>query len=145
MKDRKPHLIMTPEEYAALNIDGWHEVCKNVDGFGGIGIRYIAAPKTIPADWPADYQDQFWAQYLNKKAKGSALKALDKIAHCGKTRWADLMAGLERYNLSRDVQRGYVLKPLKWLNGECWTDQDGPRPKDGRNLTFFEIAAGMRE
>ena len=97
----------------------------------------------IPADWPADYQIQFWAAYPNKTAKPRAMKALDKVAFGGKTRWNDLMAGLERYIISPKVISGYVKGPEKWIHDEGWNDQpiDGPR----RNLTFFEIAAGMRE
>ena len=38
---RKPHKTMTAEEYLAANIKGWHEVCWNVDGFGGVGVRYL--------------------------------------------------------------------------------------------------------
>lgn len=37
--DTAPHRTMTPEEYAAMPIKGWHQVCKDVDGFGGVGIR----------------------------------------------------------------------------------------------------------
>jgi hypothetical protein len=43
---RKPHKTMTPEQYAALPIEGWHEVCRNVDGFGGVGVRFVAAAKS---------------------------------------------------------------------------------------------------
>ena len=41
--ERKPHKVMTTEEYSATPIIGWHEVCRNVDGFGGVGIRYLGA------------------------------------------------------------------------------------------------------
>jgi hypothetical protein len=37
----KPHKVMTPEEYAAMPLKGWHEVCRDVDGFGGVGIRFL--------------------------------------------------------------------------------------------------------
>jgi hypothetical protein len=40
-KRLKAHKIMTPEEYAALPLQGWHMVCKDIDGFGGIGVRYL--------------------------------------------------------------------------------------------------------
>ncbi len=95
----------------------------------------------VPADWPADYREQFWARYPNKTAKPRALKALDKVAFAGKARWADLMAGLERYIISPRVIGGYVKGPEKWLNDEGWNDQPcrGPKPK---SLGFFEIAAG---
>lgn len=39
--ERKPHKVMTPEEYAATPLQGWHEVCRDVDGFGGVGVRYL--------------------------------------------------------------------------------------------------------
>lgn len=38
---RKAHKVMTPAEYAATPIVGWHEVCRDVDGFGGVGVRYL--------------------------------------------------------------------------------------------------------
>ena len=38
--NERPDKIMTPEEYAALNIKGWHRVCKDVDGFGAVGVIY---------------------------------------------------------------------------------------------------------
>ncbi|TXH46976.1 MAG: hypothetical protein E6Q97_28220 [Desulfurellales bacterium] len=42
--DERPHKIMTPEEYATLNIKGWHRVCKDVDGFGAVGVIYEPQP-----------------------------------------------------------------------------------------------------
>lgn len=39
-EDQPAHKVMTPEEYAATPLQGWHEVCRDVDGFGGVGIRY---------------------------------------------------------------------------------------------------------
>lgn len=36
----KPHKVMTPQEYAAMSIIGWHSVCRNVDGFGNVGIQF---------------------------------------------------------------------------------------------------------
>jgi hypothetical protein len=38
--ERVAHKVMTAEEYAATPIVGWHEVCRDIDGFGGVGIRY---------------------------------------------------------------------------------------------------------
>lgn len=38
---REPHKVMTPEEYAAMKIEGWHEVCCDIDNAGNIGIRYL--------------------------------------------------------------------------------------------------------
>lgn len=46
---RDAHKIMTPEEYAAMPIIGWHEVCHNVDGFGAVGIRFLGLSLDHPA------------------------------------------------------------------------------------------------
>lgn len=35
------HKIMTRQEYFDTPIIGWHEVYHNIDGFGGVGIRYL--------------------------------------------------------------------------------------------------------
>ena len=42
----KAHKVMTPEEYAAMPIVGWHEVCRDYDGFGGVGIRFLSERQT---------------------------------------------------------------------------------------------------
>lgn len=41
IEDRKPHKVMTADEYADMLIIGWHEVCRDVDGFGGVGVRFL--------------------------------------------------------------------------------------------------------
>ena len=42
----KADKVMTPEEYAALPLCGWHMVCRDFDGFGGVGVRFIAHPQS---------------------------------------------------------------------------------------------------
>ena len=42
----KAHKVMTPEEYTALVLIGWHKVCKNIDDTGGVGIQYLPQPAT---------------------------------------------------------------------------------------------------
>lgn len=37
----RAHKTMTAEEYLALNLKGWHEVCWRYDGAGGVGVRYL--------------------------------------------------------------------------------------------------------
>ena len=37
----KADRVMTPEEYAAVPLVGWHMVCRDFDGFGAIGIKYL--------------------------------------------------------------------------------------------------------
>jgi hypothetical protein len=39
--ERKPHKTMTLDEYNTMPIIGWHEVCRDVDGFGGVGVRFL--------------------------------------------------------------------------------------------------------
>ncbi len=46
---RSPHKVMTHEEYAAMPIIGWHEVCRDVDGFGAIGIRFLGETSAVPS------------------------------------------------------------------------------------------------
>lgn len=36
----RPHKVMTPEEYISMPIVGWHEVCRDIDGAGNVGIRF---------------------------------------------------------------------------------------------------------
>lgn len=39
--ERRAHKVMTAFEYISTPIVGWHEVCRNVDGFEGVGVRYL--------------------------------------------------------------------------------------------------------
>jgi hypothetical protein len=36
----RPHKTMTLDEYLATPLRGWHSVCFDIDGFGGVGVRY---------------------------------------------------------------------------------------------------------
>lgn len=101
---------------------------------------------TVPADWPGDYFEQFYSKYPNKKDPKAARKALDKVAFAGKTRWAELIAGLERYILSDDVQRGFVKHPTTFLNKGSWMNKEQTTPKRvERPKSFFEVAAESHE
>ena len=134
------------DQIHALNLDPFTEtaVCEIVqeaiDGAAGNPTTAIALQ--IPADWPADYQVIFWQRYPNKKAKPRALKVLEKIAFAGKTRWSDLINGLERYILTREVRRGFIKHPATWLNDQGWKDQEAEIVPEDRPKSFFEIAAG---
>lgn len=46
------HKVMTAEEYQALDLKGWHSVCKDYDGPGSVGIRYHGEP--IKEEWMTD-------------------------------------------------------------------------------------------
>jgi len=39
----KAHKVMTPEEYAAMAITGWHQVCRDFDGAGNVGVRFLSS------------------------------------------------------------------------------------------------------
>lgn len=39
--------VMTPEEYQAFKIQGWHCVHKDYDGFGAVAVSYGAAPQSF--------------------------------------------------------------------------------------------------
>lgn len=47
MTERAPHKIMTPEEYAASNLRGWHAVHKDYDGSGAVAVRYNDADMCV--------------------------------------------------------------------------------------------------
>jgi hypothetical protein len=45
--DDRPHKTMTLDEYLAEpRLQGWHSVCFDVDGFGGVGVRYHGEPSS---------------------------------------------------------------------------------------------------
>lgn len=39
---KRPDKVMTATEDLAANINDWHEVCWNVDGFGNVSVRYLS-------------------------------------------------------------------------------------------------------
>src|SRR5579859_980653 len=136
-----------------LDANGYLTVCtivqEAIDDSRPATKQTTALALTLPADWPADYQEVFWKKYPAKKSKKEAMKAIDKVAFAGKTKWLDLIIGLDAYIISREVQRGFVKHPATWLNKECWKDESGPGEgtsggprgtKDG-GPGFFEIAA----
>jgi len=129
----------------ALNLDPFTEtaVCEIVqEAIDGAAGPSAEVALQIPGDWPANYPDIFWLRYPNKKAKPRALKALDKVAFSGKTRWADLISGLNRYISSREVRSGFVKHPATWINDEGWKDQEQSTPPPvERTKSFFEVAS----
>lgn len=46
------HKVMTPEEYAGMPLIGWHEVCRDVDGCGAVGVRFLSSPLNPADDTP---------------------------------------------------------------------------------------------
>lgn len=120
-------------------------IMRQVEICNALRAQETSTALTIPGDWPADYQKQFWDRYPNKVNKKDALKKLDKVARAGKTKWADLMSGLERYIICDKVQNGFIMGPDRWVLGEHWNDQYGSEPAGGRRVqrSAHEIAADL--
>jgi hypothetical protein len=77
-------------------------------------------------DYPADFET-FWKAYPNKKAKGYALKAWERIK--ARPSPAELVAAIERARASKDWKKdngAYIPHPATWLNGRCWEDEMEP-------------------
>jgi hypothetical protein len=65
--------------------------------------------------------DMFWKAYPKKIGKGDALKAWGKSVT--PTDIPAVLAGLEAHKNSDQWQRGYILNPATFLNGERWKDE----------------------
>ena len=142
-------MSLKPETIAAINEFVTSRGLPFTDREILLGIAECAAASQnqtltlqIPSDWPMDYQVQFWRAYPNRKDKHDAMKAIDKVAFSGKVRWADLINGIERYKLSRDVQRGFVKMPATFLNKGSWKDEEQTTPQRVERPSFFDVAAG---
>jgi hypothetical protein len=108
------------------------------------------APASVPAvsretrqadDWPADYREQFWAQYPNRVGKQAAFTALDRIRRARRVAWTALMAGLARYCAKTD-DRAWC-NPATWINQHRWDDQPAAAAARGppwHGPSFAEIA-----
>jgi hypothetical protein len=46
----RAHKVMTPDEYLQNPLQGWHEVCWNVDDFDNVGVRYQSQQGERDAD-----------------------------------------------------------------------------------------------
>lgn len=80
-----------------------------------------ACALAVDDGWPADYREQFWAEYPNKVGKPKALAKLDLARKHG-VKFADVMDGLDRYIASKPPDRAW-LNPETFINQERWTDQ----------------------
>lgn len=136
----------------ALNLDPFTEtaVCEIVQAAidGAAGRPATALALQLPADWPTDYQDIFWLRYPRRDDKKKAMIALDKVAFAGKTRWPDLLAGIEQYKRSSDVKRGCIKLPATFLNGESWkneyTGSTGPKSSFDTAVELLSRTDGQR-
>ncbi len=59
---------MTQEEYAGMPIVGWHEVCRDVDGAGGVGVRFLGDAEPVQRLLFDALKDmaEFWAYGMAK-------------------------------------------------------------------------------
>lgn len=76
-------------------------------------------------DWPEDYVEQFWNRYpkARRTARKTVASKLAALRAGGEVDWAKLMAGLDRYNATDDVARGFACAPVVWINGGRWMDE----------------------
>jgi hypothetical protein len=62
-REFKAHKVMTQEEYMAMPIIGWHEVYRDIDGFGGVGVRFISCDVPGPLSKGAAFAS-WWSRGL---------------------------------------------------------------------------------
>lgn len=72
--------------------------------------------------------DEFWNAYPRKEGKKPAFKAFRSAL--SRTRFEDILAGVEAYKRSDRVSRGYVKLPATWLNEDAWEDAAVPSTAD---------------
>lgn len=103
----KAHKVMTPEEYVASNIQGWHSVCRDYDNAGNVAVRYGAQSPPVSNV----------ALDLAKKSIMAALigscecntKTPDAAFHAGHCRYLKLLAALDHLDdasVTRDDDKG---------------------------------------
>lgn len=57
-REERRHRVMTAAEYIETPIVGWHQVCRNIDGFNNVGVRYLGASAPPAPVQPASGQDR---------------------------------------------------------------------------------------
>lgn len=85
---------------------------------------------------------EWWDQYLKKVGKKKASAEYNRIVLRSEATVDELLAGLLRYNQSRDVIRGYIANPLTWLNQGRWADGPDPGDPAGDNSIMKAIRNG---
>lgn len=72
--------------------------------------------------------DEFWNVYPRKEGKKPAFKAFRSAL--SRTRFEDILAGVEAYKRSDRVSRGFIKLPATWLNEDAWEDAAVPSISD---------------
>lgn len=87
-------------------------------------------PKPPKGDWPGF--DIFWKAYPNKKAKGKARKAWNRIRP-NEDLLAEILAAIGKQSRSEqwtNESGKYIPHPTSWLNADCWEDELKSGPHD---------------
>lgn len=89
------------------------------------------------ADWPVDGWARFWAAWPDRKAKGAALTAFERVRKGGRVPFAEIMAGLEAYKRCKPADRPWC-NASTWLNQSRWEDEwsTGPPGSAARPSSF---------
>lgn len=87
-------------------------------------------------DWPADFHEQFWDAYPNKKNQPEAFAALDakreQLGHEKRVQpWSAVMDGIANYVETKPFDRHWM-NPKTFIEGERWNDRPGP-PTNGHH------------
>lgn len=90
-----------------------------------------------------EWFDSFWAQYPNKAAKQSAVKAWDKLK-VSESLYQQIMIAVSKQKLWQQWQDGYIPHPATWLNGKRWEDVE-PVRKSNNSPANSEFSQYIRE
>ncbi len=86
------------------------------------GSQVPSPSKPRRFDWPADFQDRFWAAYPRHTDRKKAMVALRRIWAADRVSFDALMAGCHRL-ASAGIEDRFVPHPTTWLNNERWADE----------------------
>lgn len=90
-----------------------------------------------------EWFDSFWAQYPNKTAKQSAVKAWDKLK-LTESLYQQIMVAVSKQKLWQQWQEGYIPHPATWLNGKRWEDAE-PVRKSNNSPANSDFSQYIRE
>lgn len=71
---------------------------------------------------------EFWQMYPLKQARGLARPAYAAVIDAKRATHEQIMAGLARYLAKHPVAGRWTMRAHRWLEGECWLDEDPPDP-----------------
>lgn len=99
--------------------------------------------KPVLSDWPADYREQVWQAYGQRREKKVSMAALDKLKASGALPWQDLIQAIHRQAESVEPQFRPSLE--RWIKREKWTDEHPPpangRPVNGHPVNCEDVLA----